>query len=101
MGHESTKKVSETGFSESETDSKNRNVMEEDNAYRVLFEKSKDAHLIIKNEQFVDCNQAALDLLGYHDKSRLLKTHPSKLSPAFQSDGRDSFTKAKEMMDIA
>jgi diguanylate cyclase (GGDEF)-like protein/PAS domain S-box-containing protein len=101
MGHESTKKVSETGFSESETDSENRNVMEEDNAYRVLFEKSKDAHLIIKNEQFVDCNQAALDLLGYHDKSRLLKTHPSKLSPAFQSDGRDSFTKAKEMMDIA
>ena len=101
MGHESTKKGSETGFFESQTDSKNRNVMEENNAYQVLFEKSKDAHLIIRNEQFVDCNQAALDLLGYRDKTRLLKTHPSKLSPAFQSDGRDSFTKAKEMMDIA
>jgi diguanylate cyclase (GGDEF)-like protein/PAS domain S-box-containing protein len=101
MGHESTKKVSEPGISKSETDSKNRNVMEEDNAYRVLFEKSKDAHLIIRNEQFVDCNQAALEMLGYRDKTRLLKTHPSKLSPAVQSDGRDSFTKAKEMMDIA
>ncbi len=40
-------------------------------------------------------------MLGYHDKHRLLKTHPSKLSPDFQSDGRDSYTKAREMMDIA
>jgi PAS domain S-box-containing protein len=69
--------------------------------YRRLFEHSKDAILIIENEIFVDCNQATVDLLGYEDKNRLLQTHPSELSPPSQPDGRDSFSKAKEMMDTA
>ena len=92
---------SEQRLSESEIASKKRDAEENDNAYRVLFEKSKDAILIINNEQFIDCNQAALDMLGYSDKSKLIKTPPWKLSPEFQSDGKDSVTKAKEMMDIA
>ncbi|MCP3900447.1 MAG: PAS domain S-box protein [Desulfobacteraceae bacterium] len=86
---------------ESEIAGKTRDKKESDNPYRVLFEKSKDAILIIKNEQFVDCNQATLDMLGYNSKSKLLKTHPSELSPDFQPDGKDSFAKAKEMMVIA
>lgn len=101
MGEGSIKKASEPRLSGSETAQKNRGAKNNNDAYRVLFEKSKDAIVILKNEQFVDCNQAALDMLGYHDKHRLLKTHPSKLSPDFQSDGRDSYTKAREMMDIA
>ena len=101
MGKESIKEASEPRLSGSETAPENRDANNNDNAYRVLFEKSKDAILIIRNEQFVDCNQAALDMLGYHDKNGLLTTHPSKLSPAFQSDGTDSFKKAKEMIDTA
>lgn len=69
--------------------------------YRALFEKSKDAMLIIKNNRFIDCNPATLYMLGYENKEQLLQTHPSELSPKFQPDGQDSFTKAGEMMEMA
>ncbi|MBU0475081.1 MAG: PAS domain S-box protein [Bacteroidetes bacterium] len=69
--------------------------------YQDLFEKSKDAILIIKNGRFVDCNQAAVELLLYKDKSQLLNFYPSELSPEFQPDGRNSVEKADELMKIA
>ncbi|MDZ7665269.1 MAG: PAS domain S-box protein [Desulfotignum sp.] len=87
--------------SQSKIAAKTREEEEIDKPYRALFENSKDAILIIKNEQFIDCNQALLDMLGYTNKSKLLKTHPSELSPDFQPDGKESFKKAKEMMAIA
>ncbi len=77
------------------------NTQNFDDKYRILFEKSKDAILIIENQFFSDCNPAAVEMLGYETKAELLDTHPSQLSPQFQPDGRDSFNKAKEMMDIA
>lgn len=69
--------------------------------YRNLFEKSKDAILIIENEKFVDCNQATVDMLGYAKKEDILQSHPSELSPERQPDGRNSMEKADEMMRIA
>ncbi len=72
-----------------------------DEKYRILFEKSKDAILIIENGRFVDCNQSTIDMLGYKTKTELIQTHPSDLSPDHQADGQDSFSKAKKMMDLA
>ena len=69
--------------------------------YKDLFEKSDDAILIIKNKKFVDCNQATVKMLHYKNKNELLNTHPSQLSPEFQPDGKPSFEKADEMMNIA
>jgi PAS domain S-box-containing protein len=69
--------------------------------YRALFEQSADAILIIDGDRFVDCNQATVEMLRYASKEELLRTHPSQLSPATQPDGRDSFTKANEMIAIA
>ncbi len=69
--------------------------------YKDLFEKSEDAILIIENNKFVDCNLATVRMLGYTNKEELLITHPSQLSPEFQPDGKSSFEKANEMMDIA
>ncbi len=69
--------------------------------YRVLFERSADALLIIDDNQFVDCNNSTVAMLGYESKEQLLQTHPSALSPAFQPDGRASYEKAEEMMRIA
>lgn len=69
--------------------------------YKDLFEKSKDAILIIENGIFVDCNQATVQMLVYNTKSELLATHPSELSPPIQPDGKPSFEKANEMMEIA
>jgi len=69
--------------------------------YRNLFEKSKDAILIIENKIFVDCNIAAVHMLGYTSKEEFLDKHPSELSPEMQPDGKLSLTKAEEMMNIA
>jgi PAS domain S-box-containing protein len=69
--------------------------------YRLLFESSLDAMLLIEDEAFIDCNQATMDMLGYDSKEEVLSGHPSSLSPVVQSDGRSSFEKANEMIAIA
>ncbi|MCP3875263.1 MAG: PAS domain S-box protein [Desulfobacteraceae bacterium] len=76
-------------------------LLKSEERYRTLFEKSKDAILIIKNQIFIDCNPATVDMLGYKNKEQLLETHPSELSPKTQSDGRNSFNKVVEMIEIA
>ncbi len=74
---------------------------EENGAYRELFERSADAILIIEGETFVDCNAATVQMLRCKEKADVLRTHPSELSPPTQPDGRPSFEKANEMIDIA
>jgi len=69
--------------------------------FRELFEKSRDAVLIIENEVFIDCNYAAVEMLNYKNKEEFLNSHPSKLSPEFQPDGSLSDEKAEEMMKVA
>ncbi len=69
--------------------------------YRTFFENSTDAMLIIEGDEFIDCNEAAVTMLGYDRKEEVILTHPSKLSPAFQPDGRSSAEKAEEMMRLA
>jgi PAS domain S-box-containing protein len=63
-----------------------------------LLNRLGEATLLIKDRKYVDCNQAAADLLGYPNKASLLNIHPIKISPATQPDGRDSVEKANELM---
>ncbi|MCD4718253.1 MAG: PAS domain S-box protein [Desulfobacula sp.] len=91
----------EQRISELESEAKRYAVYKNNDKYRVLFEKSKDAILIVENGKFIDCNRAAVDMLGHKNKTQLLLTHPSAISPDTQPDGKDSFTKAEEMMDLA
>ncbi len=74
---------------------------ESEEKYRVLFEKSADAILIIDDGKFVDCNQAAVEMLCYASKNEFLNCQPYQLSPPKQVDGRSSLEKADEMMSIA
>ena len=76
-------------------------VKESELKYKSLFEMSGEAILIIENNTFVECNLAVVKMLGYESKEQLLNTHPSVLSPEKQPDGRLSFEKAQEMMEIA
>lgn len=69
--------------------------------YRALFAHSTDAMLIINRGRFVDCNDAALQMLGYGTRQALFDTHPSQLSPPLQPDGRASFDKANELIEKA
>ena len=76
-------------------------VRDDRDPYRELFERSADAILIIEGETFVDCNDAAVEMLRYSTKEEVLQTHPSELSPPLQPDGRSSFEKANEIMAFA
>jgi len=70
-------------------------------SYQRIFENSQDALLILKNRQFVDANNASIELLGYPDKEQLINSEPFQLSPAFQDDGMKSSIKEHQMMDLA
>lgn len=75
-------------------------VHKDNEKYHILFEQSQDANLIIENEKFTACNQAAIEMFGYKNKTALIKVHPSKLSPVHQPDGQDSFAKTERMMEL-
>jgi diguanylate cyclase (GGDEF)-like protein/PAS domain S-box-containing protein len=68
--------------------------------YKSLFERSADATLLTLGDEIVDCNEAALKMLGYDNKEEMTKVHLGDLSPPFQLDGRDSHEKADEMTSI-
>lgn len=69
--------------------------------FKQLFELSPDPTWIIDNNQFVECNDAAIRTLGYLTREEFLNVHPSKLSPPVQPDGEDSYAKAERMMALA
>lgn len=68
--------------------------------FRDLFDNSPDPCWLIENGVFTDCNHAAVRMLGYTRRDDILQ-HPSRLSPEFQPDGRPSFEKAEEMIQLA
>lgn len=49
---------------------------------------------------FVDCNQAAVKLIGAEDKQQLLQTRPEDLSPEVQPDGSRSADRTAELVAI-
>lgn len=69
--------------------------------FKQLFQLSPDPAWIIDGNRFVECNEAAIQTLGYPSRDELLNVHPAKLSPARQPDGEDSYVKAERMMAIA
>lgn len=65
--------------------------------FRVLFEQSSDAHLLFDGSGIIDCNNAAVAMLGVTGKSAVLALHPAVLSPEFQPDGQRSAVKCLAM----
>ena len=52
--------------------------------FRVLFEQSSDAHLILVEDKVIECNNAAVEMLGCKDRQDLLARQPSTFSPELQ-----------------
>lgn len=69
-----------------------------ENTFRLLFERSPDAMLLLDGDVFVDCNPAAIKMFGCSDKKQLLSLHPSDISPEKQPDGRLSHEQEKELV---
>src|SRR5256885_14784762 len=78
---------------------KNSGMGDAEPMFRMLFERSADAILLLDPERniFVDCNAAAVEMMRATSKEQLLLTHPADVSPEFQPDGRSSRAKTPEM----
>lgn len=68
--------------------------------YREFFEQAQDAIIILEDGVLVDCNPAAISLLGYERKEELLQIHPEQISPEFQPGGRKSADRVAEIKRI-
>lgn len=69
--------------------------------FKVLFEHSADAHLLFDETGLLDCNEAAIRMIGAERKDQLLGKHPAHFSPEIQPDGQSSATKSLEMDRLA
>jgi PAS domain S-box-containing protein len=76
-------------------------VRESEEVFRLLFERSEDAHLFLMDGRYIDCNEAALRMAGCTDKSLLLRFSPGQTAPERQPDGSLSSEKARRMIDLA
>ena len=72
-----------------------------DDRFRSLFENSADAQFLSEGDIFVDCNSAALRMMGCSRKATILGHYPHEFSPPTQPDGQASLDKAREMLTIA
>ena len=101
LSHSFNIMTSKLAFSQQEVKETTDELKEQKDSFESLYQKSTDGIFIIKNGKFIDCNESIIKMFGYNSKDKLLHLHPSKLSPEFQADGKKSFQKAKEMMQIA
>lgn len=69
--------------------------------FKSLFEYSNDAVLLLDQDHFVECNQAACELFGYDNKTELLALMPETLSPSLQANGESTAVLAKQYVALA
>ncbi len=68
--------------------------------YETLFETAKDAFFIMDGEEFIECNQGALDMFEC-DRVDIIGEAPYMFSPETQPDGRDSGDLSKRRINRA
>ncbi|MBN2706912.1 MAG: cache domain-containing protein [Deltaproteobacteria bacterium] len=69
-------------------------LKEQKEIFETLFYNTADAAVIIKQEQFVDCNAAAITILGCQSREELLASSLFQFAPRHQPDGRLSRERA-------
>lgn len=76
-------------------------LRESEGRMRMLFESSADPILLIEKDCFMDCNLAAVTMLGLSSREQIRQVSLSDISPEFQPDGQRSDQKAREMIQQA
>ncbi len=75
-------------------------LRESEARYRVLFDASPDAYLIVKDGAFADCNRAAVEMLRL-GREQIIGMTPAGISPEKQPSGGLSAEVAREKMLVA
>lgn len=69
-----------------------------DERFRTVFDASADPHFLLDmDEKVIDCNFAAVEILGYQQKSDLVGSGLEQFIPEFQPGGRRSLDLAREL----
>jgi two-component system sensor histidine kinase/response regulator len=69
--------------------------------FRILFEHSANAHLLIDDGGIIDCNPACVELLRARSKESVLGRRLADLSPILQPDGSETESKLQELHQVA
>ena len=72
-----------------------------DERFRLLFERSTDAHMLYDAQGIIDCNEATLRMLKVRSRDALVGRRPAELSPMRQPDGRLSIVVGAQMRERA
>jgi len=72
-----------------------------EHTFRKLFEGCSDAVLILEGNSIIDCNQAAVELLGYDYKVGIIGKSIGDISPKNQPDGNPSVERIAEVIETA
>ena len=80
---------------------KEADIIESEETFRRLFYESGDATLLLQDREFVDCNTAALKMLGYSCLEEIFNKKPWEISPINQPNGQSSIEKANQNIEVA
>jgi len=69
--------------------------------FRIVFESSRDAIMLLDEKGFFDCNRATLEMFGLSSQDEFTALHPAELSPPAQPGGEDSKTAADRRIEEA
>jgi len=76
-------------------------LQEVENKYQTLVESSDTSIMLLADGKFVECNAATLRIFGCASKEEFLESNPVAFSPAYQANGMDSETLAREHIEQA
>lgn len=76
-----------------------RNKKRQIESVNQFIEKMGDAHLVLKNGVYIECNQAAVDMLGYPNKQSLLNLGRENFYPEFQPDGENTYEAVRKQIE--
>jgi diguanylate cyclase (GGDEF)-like protein/PAS domain S-box-containing protein len=101
--HTVARDITERKRTESQKDAVIELLKESEMKYRHLYEKSRDAIVILEppSWKFTAGNPAAIEMFKAKNEEEFVSCDPWKLSPERQPDGRASDEKAKEMIEKA
>ena len=76
-------------------------LTESEEKFRLLFDASRDAIVLLDQERYLDANAAAIELYGCSGKSEFCSKKVGEFSPPLQPDGRESVAALREYIGVA